>query len=42
MNAQAKAGKPLWEDAHELLRVRVQFAADDKVIRKAGQKAAPL
>jgi len=42
MNTQAKAGKPLWSYAHDLLSVRFQRAADDKVIRKTGQKAASL
>jgi hypothetical protein len=42
MNAQAKAGKPLWSYAHDLLSVRFQLAADDKVIRNTGQEAASL
>jgi hypothetical protein len=31
MNAQAKAGTPLWYYRHDLLGVRFQVAADDNV-----------
>jgi hypothetical protein len=42
MHAQAKAGKPLWEYAHDFLSVRFQLAADDTVIRDTGQDASSL
>jgi hypothetical protein len=42
MNAPAKAGKPLWSYAHDLLSVRFQLTADDKVISKTGQEASSL
>jgi hypothetical protein len=42
MNGESEAGKPLREHGHNLARVRFQFAADDKVIGKAKEKASAL
>ena len=42
MHAQAKAGKPLRQHRHDPPGVPFQLAADDKVIRKADQKASSL
>jgi len=42
MQGESEAGKPLREHGHNLARVRFQFAADDKVIGKAKEKASAL
>ena len=42
MNAQTKARKPLGQHGHDPPGIPFQLASDDKVIRKADQKASSL